>query len=503
MKLLKTDKEILTREDILKYISDYDRDEVPLMDKLWAYYVGDNIKILSRKTVDSSNPDNKIPIPYGRKIVTTFTGYAYRPKYITYKGNIESDDSLEELPNEMESTSKEKEYVAQLFKTFNLNDEHIKTSRAGRNMAIFGVAYECLYIDGVIDEKSITVKAEPKFFEVDPREVILLYDFSPEPKKQIAIRYYRINDDLYKVDVYYKNRIEQYERKKVLSDTKWVLEPKGEYPNYFVDIPIVPYYFGDEMLGVIKPVLPLIDANDVLYSDSMNEFDRFAYAYLIMKKFGLTSPIDKKDPSVFSRALARLKQSRVFENIPADADIKFLTKDIPTGFMQWMATQIREQIHIQSHVPDFSQMTGALSGAAIDRLLFDFENMVASSEADFDTGLLERIRLITIIYKMTGKAIGTKDDLTISHKRNTPLNLMECAQTSVAMKNAGLSAYSIVDIWPDDVFPNIQIELERQRAEQEAMVGMNPVGMVEDNINANPNPNDEEVNDLFSEEETV
>jgi len=31
---------------------------------------------------------------------------------------------------------------------YNINNEHIKTSRAGRNTGIFGVSYELLYIDG-------------------------------------------------------------------------------------------------------------------------------------------------------------------------------------------------------------------------------------------------------------------------------------------------------------------------------------------------------------------
>jgi hypothetical protein len=150
-------------------------------------------------------------------------------------------------------------------------------------------------------------------------------------------------------------------------------------------------------------------------------------------------------------------------------------------------------------------MAGA-SGIAIQRLLFDFENMVASSEADFDLGLIERIRLITIIYAKTGRPVGTSDDFTIAHKRNTPLNLQEFAQTSATMKQAGFSSYACVDIWPDDIFPDVQVELERQRAEQEAMVGMNPVGYIEQNMNQEEtrreeNPDDLESDDLYAEED--
>jgi hypothetical protein len=102
--------------------------------------------------------------------------------------------------------------------------------------------------------------------------------------------------------------------------------------------------------------------------------------------------------------------------------------------------------------------------------MFDFENLVSSSDADFDVGLLERIGLITIIYKLEGRPIGNNDMITISHKRNIPFNLLEMAQTAVQMKTAGFSSYLIADIMPDDIIPNIQVELARQRKENEEMI---------------------------------
>jgi SPP1 family phage portal protein len=173
-----------------------------------------------------------------------------------------------------------------------------------------------------------------------------------------------------------------------------------------------------------------------------------------------------------SRSLKFLKRFRIFEHLPVDAEISFLTKDIPTGFIEFMANKIRDQIHIQSHVPDFTseKMAGA-SGIAIQRLVFDFENMVSSVEADFDLGLLERIRLINLIYTKKRMLVGTNDDFTISHKRNMPLNLKEFAETAKTMKEAGFSAWLCADIMPDDVIPDVQAELRRQKEEAEAMVG--------------------------------
>jgi len=86
MTILRTDKDTLTPDDIIKYIKDYEEGVVPPFDKLWDYYLGKNPTILEKR-VDPGNPSNKTPVSYGRKIITTFTGYAYRPRYITYKSD--------------------------------------------------------------------------------------------------------------------------------------------------------------------------------------------------------------------------------------------------------------------------------------------------------------------------------------------------------------------------------------------------------------------------------
>jgi SPP1 family phage portal protein len=477
--LQRTTKTILSSEDILKYISDYEVKVVPELDKLWEYYKGKNVKITKRKMIDPNNPDNRIIVSYARKIVNTWTGYGARPHYITYKANIKEVDKPKENAEEIKVVENplEKQYLDELSVIFRTNNEPIKTNRAWRNIAIFGASYELTYIDFVNTpmDKELPIKSMPKFFTVDPREMILLYDYSPEPKIVCGIRYYKMDSDSkYKVEVYYSDHIDTYIReRKEENSTVWVLtvEQLG-ITNYFNTVPIVAFYNGDEMQSIFENILSLIDAFDTLYSDSMNEFDRFAFAYLVMKKFGLTNPTDKKDPTKSNENLKNIKRRRVFEHLDKDAEISFLTKDIPTQFIQWMNIALREQIHIQSHVPDFSgdKMAGA-SGIAIQRLMFDFENLVSSVEADFDIGLYHRITLIAGVLKKLNRPNGTNDMIIISHKRNVPLNTQEFAQTAMTMATAGFSRRAIVGVMPEDIIPDIEKELEEERKEREEMVG--------------------------------
>jgi SPP1 family phage portal protein len=483
MTLQKTDKQFLSNEDILQYISDYEIKVVPHLNDLWEYYKGKNVKILSRKTPDPNNPDNKIVISYGRKIITTYTGYGYRPKYITYKpNNKKTSKEIDNIENDVTVVENpiEKKYCNEIQNVYNSNNEHIKTNRAGRNMAIFGCNYELLYIDSEI--KELSIKAVPKFFTVDPREMIVLYNYDPEPKIIMAIRYYKMSDNEYKVEVYYKNKIERYIRYREQTNnqiTEWRLKTDLNNPstvNFYSDVPIVAFYRGDEMQSIIENVLIVIDAYDVLMSDSMNEFDRFAFAYLIMKRISLTNPIDKKDPTKSANALKELKRRRVFEGLDKDADVKFLTKDIPTAFIEYMAKKLKEEIHLQSHVPDFTQLTGALSGAAIDRLLFDFENLVSSDEADFDVALIRRGTLITDLLLKLNRIPDTSDFATminISHKRNLPLDRNSFAELAEKMSRAGFSRRRILENMPEDMVPDVEAELEEEKKEAIALTGLN------------------------------
>ena len=123
-----------------------------------------------------------------------------------------------------------------------------------------------------------------------------------------------------------------------------------------------------------------------------------------------------------------------------------------------------------------------MSGAAIQRLMFDFENLVSSAEGDFDLGLEDRIRMIAHIYEIGRRGVpGGPEDVTIQHKRNVPLDTTEYAQTSVAMKQAGFSRYLIASIWPDDIIPDVDEEIARQDAEAQAMFADLDTMDIEDN----------------------
>jgi SPP1 family phage portal protein len=300
---------------------------------------------------------------------------------------------------------------------------------------------------------------ETKFAVIDPRELVLLYDYAIEPQKKFAIRFYMVNPELYKVVVYDDKKMTMYDMIRDRNKFASKLVFTGTEAHYFGELPIVAYYLGDEIQGIIEPVIPLIDDYDVLVSDSMVEFDRYANSYLKLVKM-----------SIGAEDQRNLKKKRIFEQLPDKDAVSFLTKDIPTAYIEFMTKLIRDQIHIQSHVPDLGSGSFAdgISGVAVDRLMFDFENVVSNAEAEFDTGLYDRIRLITNMYGIMGRQSGTFDEIMISHKRNKQNNGVEYSQIALNLKNAGFSQYAIVDYMPDEIIPDTDAELEREKEEQDA-----------------------------------
>ena len=220
---------------------------------------------------------------------------------------------------------------------------------------------------------------------------------------------------------------------------------------------------GNDSLGLIDPITTLIDDYDLLVSDSMIEFKRFANAYLRLVGMSFGDPTGQ-NPKLLRQMMDNLRYRRIFDRLRNKDDVTFLSKDIPKAFIEFMISTIREQIHVQSHVPDFtsSRFTGIMSGVAIKRLLFDFENVCSSAESEFDIGLYKRLTLISNLIETTQKVVGDPNSIDIIHKRNVPLDETDEMNVAILMKNLGLSMETILEQLPRDMIPNIVVELARQ-----------------------------------------
>jgi len=411
------------------------------------YYIGANVAIASKREVDKDNPDSRVAVPYARTMTQIVKGYMYKAGLITYDSDNE-------------------QYMQVLQEIFDRNDETLKTSELGESQSKYGLGVELLYIDD---------KAELRFTNVNPKECIFLFNMEIEPKLSGALRYYVIDEDkdklnskTYKLEVYYLDRIEIYTLKEDSFNKFSVVSKDDQYPNVFKEIPFVIYKNNQEYHADYEPVKPLVDAYDILASDSTNELNRFASAYLILKDYVFSNP---DDDNMKTRELEKLKSRRVLEFLDGQGGAEFLTKDIPSEFFEAVKGTLREDIEYHSHIPDFrSKNFSNASGVSMMWALFDFENFCSDKETLFSKGLQHRIDLINIYL---GIRNIQAEKVNIRFKRNTPVNLTELIDNAVKLKNGGiLSDEDILKTLPEDLVDNVDDALERLKAQRDENMQM-------------------------------
>lgn len=353
------------------------------------YMEGKNPTILHREFKDVTAPHSNIAVPYARKIIKTVAGYMYRPGLI-------------------QPVSEDEQYLKALKDVYWENNEDTKTAQIGEQVSLQGVGYEVHYMDGTL----------PRFVRVPAPGAVPIYSQALEPDLVAFVRTIERSKERVDIEIYYADRVDylHYNTSQMpLSQFQGALDRikfkfDASAPHEYEAVPVVVFKNNDEEVGDIEPALGLIDAYDRVVSDSINEFDRFAWAYLVLKGMGVSKE-DAED----------IKQKRILEIMSEFGDVKFLTKDVPHEFIQFMAELLRKEIHKQTHVPDFADDAVAgsgLSGVAMDRMMYDFENLCVSKEMFFKDALYDRVRLLNTVMGKVGYPTADPKEIDFVFNRN-------------------------------------------------------------------------------------
>jgi SPP1 family phage portal protein len=430
--------ERLTEKQIVDYINNHDTTEFQTHSDYWE---GANTKIEDRKedsayTDEDHTINNVIPVPHARKIAKTVVGYAFKPGSITY-------------------TCKDESYMEAVKDIFDKNSEEFKTAQNGLYMSSRGISYELQYT-----KMNIAGQAEYRFTRIDPAEVIPFHNYDIEPELVCCIRYYTRSvideitlkeKEVIYADVYYQDVIQYW----IIQDNKGK-ERLSEDEHLMGAVPWVIYENNDELQPDYWAVKDLIDAYDVLMSDSMNEFEKFAYAYLRLVNFRLRDE-DKKE----------MKTLRAFEDLPEKDAVTYLTKDINTEFISFMTNLIEELIFKYAHVydPTDENFSGVASGIALAYKLFDTETSLMSFKESYHRKGLER-RFEFIEKFLSLKGITTTKKIKIHYMRNKPNNLAEIADTAIKLMSV-LSEETVLSLFPADIVPDIKEEIRKKEEKRE------------------------------------
>lgn len=400
--------------------------ELPRYQKLFNYYTG-NHKILNRTLPDPDKPNNKIVSDYAGIAIDTVLGYfASKPiSVLSRSGNEKFLNDLQEI--------------------FYRNDEEDLNAEIVKDFSIYGKSYEVMWID---------TEGQIRFTEFSPLEMYVEKDRKDNIK--FAFRYWdekTDNDTVTKVELYDATGIYYF----VSSGNEFIPDPNEESkPHYFGETPVVIYKNNDEEIGDFEKFIPMIDGIDVLLSDSLNELESFANAFLLLKGYQGSTKED----------IMKLKQEGVIL-LDDNGEADWLIKNINNQFQQNFFDTVDKLFHQQTSTPKLTseEFASNLSSVAIRYKLFGLESKCAVKERKMTKALRKRLRLITSILNKKGNSYVVSD-LRFQFSRNLPQN--ESEVTDQIVKLNGTVDHETLLSWHPRIEEPSQV-IKKVKVERDAM----------------------------------
>ena len=369
---------------------------------LQEYYEGKH-GIISREMASDASPNNILINNFPGYISSVNTGY-FMGKPVSYEAEEEAKELKEDIQN-----------------ILNNNDEQAENATLAKIVSIKGKAYELLWMDE---------ESKPRFSAVNPENMILVYDNKIIPSPLYAIRYRKTDKHTY-AELYTKDSIYQFEGE----DENLIQIGESNHP--FLEVPVIEFLNNDEGIGDFEKVLSLVDAYDKSQSDSANDFEYFADAYLKIKNMSATKGSD----------ISEMKKNRVIL-LDEDGDADWMTKTIQDAAMENYKDRLQTDIHRFSMTPNLTDeaFAGNLSGVALEFKLWGLEQCAAQKERKFKKALQRRIRLLCNFLGLHDKNYDWRS-VTITFTRNIPKQLADTID-AVTKLNGILSRETLLSLLP-------------------------------------------------------
>lgn len=383
----------MTPAEILAYIR-LDAQRRARMERLFKYYRAKHA-ITERVLSDPSKPNNKLAHGFPKYIANSYAGYLFGEP-VTY-GAME-DEAL----------------AARVKDAFEYNDEASENARLGLDLAICGAAVELMYVDA---------DGAARFGRVDPVGCVPVRDGTIEDNLTALIRYFNRADVVTgnvtgTVQVYEAEAVTEYTVPGGIGEAGTLTLTEGVVtPHYFGDVPAIVYLNNPDALGDFECEISLIDAYDLMQSESLNDQEYFSDAYLKLKGIGEMGDVGE------------MKRKRVLL-LPEDGDAEWLIKTQSDTLVENIKDRLNHDIHRFSGCPDMSDenFAGNASGVAMRFKLLQFENIAGIKEREFKRGLQRRLELLCGLWNRLDGARYDWRGVKIEFHRSLPQNLLELSQ---------------------------------------------------------------------------
>jgi len=401
-----------------------------------TYAEGANHTIMSAD--DKLKPDNRIPFPTGKSIITDIVGFAGRPG---------------ELKTEYVNTkTKEPDEITELLKSFDEhNNEGLENGELLENALGLGSSHELWWISD--DLKLGNGVMTPEYTMINNYEGITVYDDSLKPRKKAFLRFWGDKKEK-KLDAYYPKYSERY----VNTGKGWERDTTGDTKYPYEGVPEITFFINKKGKPIFEAQKPLIDAIDALISKGQNEWDRWASAILMTPR-----RLDADDIKALTE-----KDFPVFEDLgPDEKWPEYLNKDLSgiVSFYEKQKVFLSEEIRESVKVPNFQDpnfASGDQSGYAILLKLAGFEFIISGIEVYFRKGLKSRFELYkSIIDASTLPKVNWGDyEQKIIWNRNLPADLKSKVEIAMGLTGLGATTEDIRGFLPEGLISKQEEERE-------------------------------------------
>ncbi|QEH68211.1 phage portal protein [Cellulosilyticum sp. WCF-2] len=437
----------LTLDLIKKYIELFKAQELPRLKKLERYYKAKNDTIVNRTFEDISKPNNKLAHAYAAYITDTLSAYMVG-KPVSYSAQ---DDTLN----------------TEIADIMNYNDSADNDLSIAESQSIYGRAYELMYVDE---------DGHTRFKCLNTLESIAVYDGTVENNLKYFIRYCEEQDPV----------------TLVTTVTAWVYDDVGcsEYrgssvgdltlidtvENVFGYIQINEYINNNFLEGDFEKVISLIDAYDLMCSDTLNELDYFSDAYLLFANCEIDTD-----------SVQDMKNNRIIQATSGDsgqaAVVQWLTKNADDVQCENTKKRTVDEIHKLSKVPnlDPSAFVSHTTASHVFYSLLATEDLVSKKEKKFKKGLQQRLE--KIVHLLNVKGIDTNydyRDIEITFNRNIPQGLESIADPISKLRDL-ISDETLISLIPGITNPIEELKKRDAQREKEREL-MNTYRMLGDDL---------------------
>ena len=388
------------------------------------YYYGKHA-ILNRTFDDASKPNNKVVTNIPKYITQVRTGY------------------FSSAPMSMDSINES--YISDVRTILDNNDFKHIFSQLDTYCSIYGHAFLVMYLD---DNSEIRIRPQK------PTEWIMVYDNSLEQKPKFAIRYYCWLDDIDNQQMY---DIELWTDKEIIvyEGSPMTLQEVSRRDHYFGRLPVIEFMENESRHGAYEDVINLIDAYELMLSDTANTVSYFSDCYLILEGMDQTDPEE----------IEQMKNNRILL-IPEGTSASFLQKNINETYNENLIKRLQEQIFVVACTPllSDSSFSSNSSGVAIQFKLYSMEKSIQNKENIFNAGFNKMFELIKTILNIRGATYTEEDKILLTFTRSLPLDLTSLADSISKLRGivSNKTLMSQLDFVTDVKLEQEQMDKERQ-----------------------------------------